>query len=69
MSKSASKTDDIGQLLAELEAVVAWFESDEVDIARAVKKYEQGLGAIKQLEKLLAKAKLQVEHIDKSFES
>lgn len=64
---SNSKPKDITKLLAELEAVVAWFESDQVDLTQAVKKYEQGLKTIQQLENLLGQAKIKVEHIDKSF--
>lgn len=68
MSNSKKSVKDISQLIGELEAVVEWFESEEVDVAEAVNKYEQGLSAVKQLEKLLGEAKLKVEHIDKSFE-
>lgn len=68
MSSSKKPIKDISQLLGELEVIVQWFESDAVDVAVAVKKYELGLDVVKQLEKLLGEAKLQVEHIDKSFE-
>lgn len=66
MSTSKS-SKDITKLLGELESIVNWFESDQVDLAQAVKRYEQGLKTIKQLETLLDQAKLRVEHIDKSF--
>lgn len=66
---NSKKPKDIGKLLQELEEVVTWFESDQVDLALAVKKYEQGLTTVKELEKLLSQAKLEIEHIDKSFDS
>jgi len=38
---SAQKSD-LNAKLAELEALVAWFEGDEIDIEQAVEKFEAG---------------------------
>lgn len=34
--------NDLNKKLAELEALVAWFEGDEIDIEQAVVKFEAG---------------------------
>jgi exodeoxyribonuclease VII small subunit len=38
---SATK-NDLNKKLAELEALVAWFEGDDIDIEQAVEKFEAG---------------------------
>lgn len=53
--------------LAQLEELLAWFESDEVTVEAAVEKYEQALQLAKDLELELKKAKNQIEIINKKF--
>lgn len=67
--KSSAKTPDIKQLMSQLESIVAWFESDDIDIAGALTKYEEGLQTIKKLEQQLAAAKVEVEKIDQRFDA
>jgi exodeoxyribonuclease VII small subunit len=43
----------VAELQAELESIIAWFESDEVDIDKAVEQYERGLTLAKELNKRL----------------
>jgi exodeoxyribonuclease VII small subunit len=66
MSKAAKP--NINKILNEVEAIVEWFESEEVDINLALKKYELGLAKIKQLEGYLKSAKVEVEKINKRFD-
>lgn len=44
------------ELQNELDAIIAWFESDQVDIDQATRKYQQGLELVKQLQDRLKKA-------------
>lgn len=65
----SAKQVDIKQLLDELEQIVSWFEKEDIDIAQALEKYESGLNKIKTIEKELAKAKVEVEKIEKRFDT
>lgn len=65
----SAKQVDIKQLLDELEQIVSWFEEEDIDIAQALEKYEAGLEKIKTIEKELAKAKVEVEKIEKRFDT
>ena len=57
----------IAKKLEELEALLAWFESDEVTVELALEKYEKALTLAKELEEQLESAKNQVEVIKKKF--
>lgn len=59
--------DTTQQLQAELEAIIAWFESDEADIDSAAGKYERGMMIAKQLEKRLQAAENKITKLQKSF--
>jgi len=65
--KPADKTD-IKSLMGELEAIVSWFERDDIDISEALDKYEEGLEKIQAIEKQLEAAKVKVEKIEKRFD-
>ena len=67
MSKGAEQPD-ITKLMKKIEDIIDWFESDQIDINQALKKYEQGLGYIEELEKFLAEAKVKVTKINKKFD-
>lgn len=68
MSDQASKDVDIAKQIAEIENILAWFDSEEVDISEALKKYEKGLASISELEEYLKAAKVKVTKINKKFE-
>lgn len=55
------------QKMAELDEILAWFESDEVSLDDAVEKYEQAKKLSAELEKELTEAKNKIEIIDKKF--
>lgn len=61
------KSSDIKQLMSKLETIVEWFETEDIDIAEALVKYEESLNLIKQIETKLAEAKVQVEKIEQNF--
>ncbi len=54
--------------LAELEALVQWFESEEVDIDTAVKKFEQGVELSRKLKKQLNQMENQIENLRETLE-
>lgn len=55
------------QKMAQLEELLAWFESDQVTLEAAVEKYEQALALSKELEEELKLAKNKIEIINKKF--
>jgi exodeoxyribonuclease VII small subunit len=59
---------DLAKQVAEIEAILEWFESEDIDLSEALKKYEQGMANISQLEKYLASAKVRVSKINKKFD-
>ena len=53
--------------IKELEQATDWFYSDEFELDRAVKKYEQATALAREIEKDLAELKNKIEVIDKDF--
>ena len=64
-----SKPANFSKELKELEAIVEWFESDEVDLNAALPKFERGMELAARLKKHLATVENKVEVIKKKFES
>lgn len=64
----SSKTTDFKQQLEELEQIVDWFESSEVDIDQAISKFERGMELAAALEKQLADTETKVEEITRKFQ-
>ncbi len=62
-----AKAKTYKQLSAELDAILAWFESDDVELDAAIAKYEQALALISQLETELKTAKNQVKKISAKY--
>lgn len=55
------------ELQAELEAVIAWFESDEADIDQTADQYKRGLEIADELQKRLAETKNTITKLKQSF--
>lgn len=53
--------------MQELEELLAWFESGELSVEEALKKYEQAIKLAKELEKELETAKNKVEILKQNF--
>ena len=64
---SESKKTTIAQKMERLEALLAWFESEEITVEESLKKYEQALKLSQKLETQLKDAKNQVEIIKQKF--
>lgn len=68
MASSKPKSNaSFQQRLADLNAIVAWFETEDMDIDEALKQYEKGLELIKELNDYLKTAKNKVEAIKLKF--
>ena len=63
MVKSTKTTNE---LQTELDELLLWFESDQVDIDEAVKKYEQGLRLVAEIQDRLKTAENIIKKMNKS---
>lgn len=64
-----SNNQDFGNKLKELEAITAWFESEEVDLNEALTKFERGMQLAGELKKELEDVENRVEKIKAKFEA
>lgn len=55
------------EIQAELEAIINWFESEEVDIDQVASKYEQGLKLAAELKARLEETKNKITKLKASF--
>lgn len=62
-----SKKTDFKQQLEELERIVEWFESEEVDIDQALEKFERGMELASNLEEQLGEMENKVREITQKF--
>lgn len=68
MSKSPPpKKLDFAKELKELEAIVEWFETGEVDLDQALAKFERGMEVAQRLKHYLETVENKVEIIKKKF--
>lgn len=64
----SDKTTNFKQQLDELEKIVEWFESGEVDVDQALKKFQRGMEIVSSLEKWLDDAENTVQEITRAFD-
>ncbi len=55
------------QLSDEFSELVAWFESDEVNLDEAILRYEKSMELLNQMEKYLKSAENKIKKIDAKF--
>ena len=55
-------------LQAELDAILAWFESDAIDIDKAMQQYEHGLKLAHELQKRLKETTNTITKLSQSFD-
>ncbi len=67
MTKSNNKT--IQEKIAELDELVAWFDSDEFMLEAAVEKFKQAERLAKEVEQDLSSLKNNIQVIKQSFEA
>ncbi|HCM52163.1 TPA: exodeoxyribonuclease VII small subunit [Candidatus Saccharibacteria bacterium] len=66
MAKSKS-AKDYQQLADELEEIILWFESGQVTLDEAIKKYEQASQLIAEMEEYLKNAENKIKKINATF--
>lgn len=59
----------VSELQAELETIIAWFESEEADIDKAEEQYKRGLELANELQKRLKETKNNITKLKQSFEA
>ena len=62
------KEFDFKKSYEELEEIVTWFERDDLDLAQAMKKLEEGLILVKECEKSLTNAENKILEIKAKFD-
>ncbi len=65
MSKTNPKS--VNELFKELDTIVEWFSSDDVDLESSLDKYERGLAIIQELESKLDTIDTKLTAIHKKF--
>lgn len=65
---SAKSNQSIQEKMKQLEELVEWFESDDVDIDEALKNYEKAMKLASELENEIKSAKNEFAKIKKSFD-
>lgn len=71
--KGESMTDkkmagkNLNQKIKELDEKVAWFSSDDFELEKAVKEYEETLALTREIEEDLKNLKNEIEVLDKDF--
>lgn len=61
-------TKKISELQTELETIIAWFESDDVDIDKAEQQYKRGMEVASELEGRLKETKNNIVKLKQSFD-
>lgn len=59
-----SETKSINELMAELDALLVWFNSGEVDIDEAVKKFDEATKIADQIKERLAETENRIKEIE-----
>ena len=65
MSKSEKS---IKQSLDKFETIVEWFNSDDIDIEKAIAKYEEGAALAEDIKKQLETEKNRIQVLSKKFD-
>ena len=69
MSKEADDGPNLEERLGRLEEILARMESDDVALEEALQLFEEGVGHVREAEKVLAETELRVEELLSSGET
>ena len=58
-----SKKNNFSKSYKDLQAIVDWFEKDEVDLEEGIKKFEAGLKLVKELKEYLSTVENKVKEL------
>lgn len=61
------KSKSLRQLLDEFEAIVEWFDQDDLDIDQAISKFEEGSKLAEDIKHQLSNAKNKIEIVKADF--
>ncbi len=64
----SDKSSGFQPQLEELEQIVTWFESEDVDIDQALEKFQRGMELVSHLEQWLEEAENTVQEITETFD-
>lgn len=64
---SKKKSDDFGKAFKELEELAEWFEKEEPDLDKGLKKFERAMELASQCRDQLSKAEQKINEIKKKF--
>ena len=64
----SAKSSDLSKKLEELEKLVAWFESDEIDIEQAIDKFEAGSKLADEIREQLATLENKITVLTERFD-
>lgn len=64
----SKKTEDFSRQLEELEAIIDWFESEDIDLYSAMTNFEKGLELANELKKQLRAAENRFTEIKQRFD-
>ena len=63
-----SNQKSLRELMDEFEAVVAWFDGDDLDVDAAILKFEEGSKLAEQIKEQLAAAKNKIKIVKEKFD-
>lgn len=66
---ATKKDETFAKKMAQLESIVGWFESSEIDVTEGLKKFEEGSKLATELKAELDSVENTVKKIQASFES
>lgn len=66
---SQTKNKSINSRLQELEAVLAWFDSDDIDLDEALDKFETGSQIVSDIRERLNEVHNKITVLEKRFDS
>lgn len=69
MSSKKAKSFDYGNKMKALEDLLESIESDELDVDAAIKRFEEGMKLVDELEQYLTTAENKIEKIKQQFAS
>ena len=66
---SKQNSEDLNSKLRELDEVLAWFDSDEIDLEAALDKFETGSKLAEDIKRRLDEVQNKITDIEKRFDS
>ena len=65
----SSQSKNLRELMDDFESIVDWFDQEDIDIDKAIAKFEEGTALAENIKKHLTEAKNKIEIVKNKFES